>query len=270
MPPKLPSINIQENQSKPSQNQSDIDSELKLNKEKSISSLKLKITEHQEIHSKENHLELPVSSEEQNIDNDNLLFPNDFYSEESKKSEPKTIEGKQVISINDIIGEETEQILSLEMIDDSSVTIPQSKISIKSYKYITSYAANTFKGIVRDYNEDRVSIVINLNKPKFCEYNEPWPKIAYFGVFDGHAGNKCADFLRNNLLSYITNNSYFPKDIPNAIKQGFKKVDEDYLNQHAFINNKLEDNSGSCGLILIIVNNIVYIANVGDSRCVGS
>ena len=270
MPPKLPSINIQENQSKPSQNQSDIDSELKLNKEKSISSLKLKITEHQEIHSKENHLELPVSSEEQNIDNDNLLFPNDFYSEESKKSEPKTIEGKQVISINDIIGEETEQILSLEMIDDSSVSIPQSKISIKSYKYITSYAANTFKGIVRDYNEDRVSIVINLNKPKFCEYNEPWPKIAYFGVFDGHAGNKCADFLRNNLLSYITNNSYFPKDIPNAIKQGFKKVDEDYLNQHAFINNKLEDNSGSCGLILIIVNNIVYIANVGDSRCVGS
>ena len=228
MPPKLPSINIQENQSKPSQNQSDIDSELKLNKEKSISSLKLKITEHQEIHSKENHLELPVSSEEQNIDNDNLLFPNDFYSEESKKSEPKIIEGKQVISINDIIGEETEQILSLEMIDDSSVTIPHSKISIK-----------------------RVSIVINLNKPKFCEYNEPWPKIAYFGVFDGHAGNKCADFLRNNLLSYITNNSYFPKDIPNAIKQGFKKVDEDYLNQHAFINNKLEDNSGSCGLILI-------------------
>ena len=64
MPPKLPSINIQENQSKPSQNQSDIDSELKLNKEKSISSLKLKITEHQEIHSKENHLELPVSSED--------------------------------------------------------------------------------------------------------------------------------------------------------------------------------------------------------------
>ena len=37
------------------------------------------------------------------VDNDNLLFPNDFYKKKKKKSEPKIIEGKQVISINDII-----------------------------------------------------------------------------------------------------------------------------------------------------------------------
>ena len=271
MSPKLPSINTQENQPKQVQDSlSKNEQELKLGKEKSLSSIKLKITEHEEIQSKENLPELPISSDEKSSENDNFLFPNDFYSEESKKSEPKIIDGKQVININEIIGEETDQPLHLEMIDDNSLSLPASKISLKTFRYITSYAANTFKGIVRDYNEDRVSIIINLNKPKFCEYNGPWPKIAYFGVFDGHAGNKCAEFLRNNLLNYIINNNYFPKDIPNAIRQGFKKIDEDYLMKHAFINNKLEDNSGSCGLILLLVNNLVYIANVGDSRCVGS
>ena len=271
LPSKLPSISIQENQSKPIHNSpSKKEQELILNKEKSLSSIKLKITEHQEIRSKENLPELPPSSEEQKSEQENLLFPNDFYSEESKKSSPKIIDGKEVININEIIGEETEQILSLDMIDDNSISLPVSKISSKAFGLITSYAANTFKGIVRDYNEDRVSIVINLTKPKFINYNGPWPKIAYFGVFDGHAGSKCVEYLRNNLLNYIMNNSHFPNNIPSAIKHGFKKIDEDYLTKHAFVSNKLEDNSGSCGLILLLVNNIIYIANVGDSRCVGS
>ena len=267
IPPKLPSINIQENQLKQIQNpQLKLNPEIKLDKEKSISNLKLKITEHEEIDSKE----LPITSDEHIPDIESLLFPNDFSSELSKKTEPKIIEGKSVITINEILGEEIEQPLNLSMIDDTSVTLPLSKVSQKTFKNINSYAANTFKGIVRDYNEDRVSIILNLNKPKFLEYNGPWPKMAFFGVFDGHAGNKCAEFLRDNLINYIVKNNFFPKDIPNAIKAGFKKIDEDYLSKHAFINNKLEDNSGSCALILLLVNNLIYIANVGDSRCVGS
>ena len=270
-PSKLPSINNQENQVKQNQNSSSKKiSEIKLNKEKSLSSLKLKITEHQEILSKESLSELHIFSEEQNTDQDNILYPNDFYSEESKKSQPKIIEGKGVININEIIGEETEQQINLQMIDNNSITLPMSKISAKSFGLIISYAANTYKGIVRDYNEDRVSININVTKPKNSNYTGQWPKITYFGIFDGHAGNKCAEFLRNNLLNFITNNHHFPTNIPNAIKHGFKKIDEEYLTKHAYINNKLEDNSGSCGLILLLVNNKIYIANVGDSRCVGS
>ena len=271
MPSKLPSINSQENQVKQNHNSSQKKiNEIKLNKEKSLSSLKLKITDHQEILSRESLPELHLFSEEQNTEQDNILYPNDFYSEESKKSQPKIIEGKGVININEIIGEETEQPISLQMIDDNNITLPMSKISAKSFGFITSYAANTFKGIVRDYNEDRVSININVTKPKNNNYTGQWPKITYFGIFDGHAGNKCAEFLRNNLLNFIINNNHFPTNIPNAIKQGFKKIDEEYLTKHAFVNNKLEDNSGSCGLILLLVNNKIYVANVGDSRCVGS
>jgi protein phosphatase 2C family protein 2/3 len=31
---------------------------------------------------------------------------------------------------------------------------------------VKAYGVNTYQGIVRNYNEDRVSIIINMNKPK--------------------------------------------------------------------------------------------------------
>ena len=88
------------------------------------------------------------------------------------------------------------------MIDVKEIDLSPGKISSKSFGLITSYAANTNQGIVRDYNEDRVSVVINKNKPKFYHNPVPWPIISYFGVFDGYAGNKCTEFMRNNLLLY--------------------------------------------------------------------
>jgi protein phosphatase 2C family protein 2/3 len=35
---------------------------------------------------------------------------------------------------------------------------------------------------------------------KKCDY---WPKSAFFGVFDGHGGASCADFLRDNLHQFV-------------------------------------------------------------------
>ncbi len=235
---------------------------------KTFSLMKLKITEHYEIQSKENPIE--NKKDVNQFEDDKSNFINDFYSEESDKNSPKVIDGKTAIDINEIIGEDSKQEIKLEMIDDEEINLSPGKISSKSFGVIISYAANTNQGIVRDYNEDRVSVVINMNKPKFYNKSTSWPKVSYFGVFDGHAGNKCAEFMRDNLLIYICNNEYFPNDIQNAIKYGFKKIDEDYLKNHAFINNELVDNSGSCGLILLLINNLIYIANVGDSRCIGS
>jgi len=39
------------------------------------------------------------------------------------------------------------------------------KCSTKENGVIKAYAANTNQGIIREYNEDRVSIVLNIQKP---------------------------------------------------------------------------------------------------------
>jgi len=78
----------------------------------------------------------------------------------------------------------------------------EAKYANKSYGFISSYAANTNQGQVRNYNEDRVSIILNVIKPN-SRKNEEWPKVSFFGIYDGHGGNKCSDFLKENLHHYV-------------------------------------------------------------------
>jgi len=42
-----------------------------------------------------------------------------------------------------------------------------------------------------------------MNIPKPENFNEVWPKCAFFGIYDGHGGSTCADFLRDNLHKYV-------------------------------------------------------------------
>ena len=196
-----------------------------------------------------------------------------FYEKENSKkfdNNFKEVFNNNIIELKDLIGKNSKKPIDINMLSEPNPKLNQGKISSKSFGVITSYAANTHQGIVRNYNEDRVSIIINMNKLTNYKSNIPWPKISYFAIFDGHAGNKCAEYLRENLLRLICSNKFFPENIPEAIRYGFEKAEDYFLNNYAMINGQLKDNSGTCGLILLIVNNDVYIGNVGDSRCIGS
>jgi protein phosphatase 2C family protein 2/3 len=63
---------------------------------------------------------------------------------------------------------------------------------------------NTHAGLVRTYNEDRVTIVVNMAKPK-DKFLFNWPNISYFAIYDGHGGSSCADFLKEKLHWIIIN-----------------------------------------------------------------
>lgn len=75
----------------------------------------------------------------------------------------------------------------------------------KSNGCIKGYAVNTFHGLVKNYNEDRVSIIMNITKPN---YKGRWPKCSYFAVFDGHGGSACSDFLKDNMHKYVQMTNY--------------------------------------------------------------
>ena len=57
--------------------------------------------------------------------------------------------------------------------------------------------------LCRNYNEDRVSIILNISKPKFKDHIEYWPKCIFFAVYDGHGGSTCADFLKDSLHQFV-------------------------------------------------------------------
>jgi protein phosphatase 2C family protein 2/3 len=102
------------------------------------------------------------------------------------------------------------------------------KCSFKRNGIVRAYAANTNQGLIRNYNEDRVSIILNIVKPEHRQ-SENWPKCSFFGVYDGHGGSACAEFLRDNLHHYVIKEDLFPWDPVAAIREGFKKAEARFL-----------------------------------------
>lgn len=144
-----------------------------------------------------------------------------------------------------------------------------SKYSAKSLGVVKSYSANTHQGTVRDYNEDRVSIILNIIKPSSYT-GSFWPKCSFFGIYDGHGGSGCAEFLRDNLHHFVVRDENFPVNPKESLIQGFKAAENEFVKKHATGNNyrEIKDKSGSCALVVLVVDDFVYIANVGDSRAV--
>ena len=75
-----------------------------------------------------------------------------------------TSSNPQIIEINDLIGEKCD--LDLEILQIPFTNFDKAKTSSKIIGNIKAYAANTYQGLVRNYNEDRVSIIINMTKPE--------------------------------------------------------------------------------------------------------
>ena len=232
--------------------------------------------------SKKNSNTLTKKEQQNEKYNQEILDPqnffNDYFNYQSKQERLKQNKSQQnelIMDIIDYLGEEALYPININIMNFKMRNFIPGKISTKSFGLINSYAANTNQGIDRNYNDDRVKIIINMNKPNNYINKAPWPLMSYFGIFDGHNGDHCAEFLRKNLLQYIYTNPNFPNNIEKAIKEGFINADQYYIKNLSEINNynninnqEICNNSGSCGLILLIIDTKIYVANVGDSRCV--
>ena len=143
------------------------------------------------------------------------------------------------------------------------------KFSNKQIGPLKSFSYNTFQGLFKDYNEDRVSVCSLIKKPSNSKL-KTWPKISYFAIFDGHGGEECSEFLKNNYLNYLVENPNFPFDIKLSMIETFQKVEEDFFKLKCTDKLENSDKSGSCALVAIIFDNKIYIANIGDSRAIMS
>ena len=79
----------------------------------------------------------------------------------------------------------------------------------------------------RDYNEDRVSIIANILVDDKSKKSEQ--KSSFFGLFDGHAGSACVDFVKSNLHQYITSDENYLRNKGLAIKNGIFECEKEWL-----------------------------------------
>ena len=137
--------------------------------------------------------------------------------------------------------------------------------SNKSHGVVQLYCANTHRGIIREHNEDRVMIMTRIQKPADRK-DEKWPPCSFFGLYDGHGGKTCSNFLRDNLHTFIIQDSNFPSNPEQAILNGFEKAENHFIDLAL----KKVDKSGSCAVIILIVGKQCFVGNLGDSRAVVS
>ena len=105
---------------------------------------------------------------------------------------------------------------------------------------------------------------MNILKPP-SRGEENWPKCSFFGVYDGHGGAACADYLRDNLHQFVIRESSFPWNPREALRKGFENAEKKFLELAQGVNEVVEK-SGSCAVVTLIVEDMCYVANVGDSR----
>ena len=122
---------------------------------------------------------------------------------------------------------------------------------------IKGYAFNSSMGNIRDYNEDTITatkIILDGQNDK---------NTFFFAVYDGHGGNGCSLYLKEKLHHYIKN---FSKS---SINEAINMVEQNFIKEQALDEKgEIKDPSGSCGIMALIQQNKLIIANVGDSRLV--
>jgi protein phosphatase 2C family protein 2/3 len=93
----------------------------------------------------------------------------------------------------------------------------------------TAYSARTSKGLYRNYNEDRVSVIANILLEDSRSNLPSHQKSSFFGLFDGHAGSACVDFIKDNLHQYITSDENYLSDKKLAIKNGIFECEKEWM-----------------------------------------
>ena len=191
-----------------------------------------------------------------------------FYSKEKEKN----YSYQKEISINNLL--RTSQFsINLKTINKNYHNYPKTKHSspYTGTKYIKAFAANSYKGKYLLENQNKIIIILNVEKnKKIVNY---WPiNFSLFGLYDGFFGNKCSEFLSENLHNNIIYNKYFFKNCSKGIVEGYL-ITENLYKKQIYENKKINnnnnfsiDNSGSMSVNIFIIEDSIYISNLGDSR----
>ena len=108
----------------------------------------------------------------------------------------------------------------------------------------------------------------------------PTTRLAMFGIYDGHGGTCTVKFVRERLHKNIASTMVElldkkakeikkrtklmtkPEMIKASVAVGFQKTEKEVLERGTAESWK----DGCCVVLVVVVNNVAYVANLGDSK----
>lgn len=131
---------------------------------------------------------------------------------------------------------------------------------VPSHNFRLEYSVLTQRGFYPESPEKE-------NQDSYCIRTQLQgnPNVHFFGVFDGHGqfGTECSVFVRDRLVEILSNDPTLLDDPVKAYNSAFSRTNEELHNSH------IDDSmSGTTAITALLVGDMLYVANVGDSRAV--
>lgn len=157
----------------------------------------------------------------------------------------------------------------LSSADDDSVDyrLYQTLFKKRKQQFVFSFGKYDTQGF-RPTMEDEFFFIDNIDalvtKPMF---NNTTQTHCMFGVFDGHCGRDAAMYCKENLPHHLLRSSHFQTSVEHALKDAFVKCDAS-LRRYTEEQGNGSPMAGCTANVTVIRDNILTVANCGDSRAV--
>lgn len=113
--------------------------------------------------------------------------------------------------------------------------------------------------------EDAHATVLDLQNQDKPRKTSPDERLSFFGVYDGHGGERVALFSGENVHKILAKQAAFKEgNFEQALKDAFLATDRAILQDKRYE----DDVSGCTASVALITNTKIYVANAGDSRTV--
>ncbi|KHJ36306.1 putative protein phosphatase 2c ptc2 protein [Erysiphe necator] len=117
--------------------------------------------------------------------------------------------------------------------------------------------------------EDSHSAILDLRPHSIRAQSITTPiesRLSFFGVYDGHGGDKVAQFAGDNVHLILAETPAFASgNLEQALRDGFLATDRAILYGHSILKNEA---SGCTATVGLISGTKIFVANAGDSRSV--
>ena len=127
--------------------------------------------------------------------------------------------------------------------------------------FIKGYSAFSYKN-QKKYNEDKLCINIHCSVPHSNKTAD------FFGIYDGHGGSKVAEYLADKAHITILQHPKFLSDTITAIQESIALIENEIIRDNINLPIDSIEKSGACVLLMILVNDLIYFSNIGDSRAI--
>ncbi|XP_020204615.1 probable protein phosphatase 2C 38 [Cajanus cajan] len=101
--------------------------------------------------------------------------------------------------------------------------------------------------------------------------NHSGPLGTFIGVYDGHGGNEASQFVSDNLFCNLKRLAAEHQGMSESVlKKAYSATEEGFLSlvKKQWLSKPQIASTGTCCLVGVICNGMIYIANSGDSRVV--